>query len=302
MKMRRILSILSGIMILGTLSSCFDVNKDNDDSNGITDGFIAGKGIVVYKGYEPLKDKPVNIHYYIPADGNMATMPILFVMPGVDRNAGDYLNAWVEIAKNKKIMVFSLEFPLATYSSSQYIEGGMYSGSRLLPETQWTFSIIEPIFDYIVDAIGSKQKGYDMFGHSAGAQFVHRYMTFVPENRVLRGVSANAGWYTTLDFNVDYPYGLKNSPATLSGVTKFLGKQFFLHLGMADTDPKSSNLNHTSGSDAQGLYRYARGLYYWDNVKRLYPNPVSFKWEKIETPKVAHDYVKMSSAASQFLY
>jgi len=282
-------------------TSCWDDNDGDDEV--ITGSLRPGQGIVEYTGYEPLKSKPVRIHFYIPSDTEMKNMPVLMVFPGTGRNANDYLNAWVSIAKKKQIMVFALEFPSDTYSTSQYIEGGMFSGNTLLSESSWTFSIIEPIFDYIKAETGNKQQQYDMFGHSAGAQFVHRFMTFKPSNRVHRGVSANAGWYTVPDFTIDYPYGLKNSPATEEGVKAFFAKEFILHLGMADTDPNDSSLNHTAGADAQGLYRYARGLYYWNKVSEIkdakgYP----FNWVKYETPNVAHEFVKMTTAAANFLY
>ena len=38
-----------------------------------------------------------------------------------------------------------------------------------------------------------------MFGHSAGGQFVHRFVQFKPNSRVNYAISANAGWYTVPD-------------------------------------------------------------------------------------------------------
>ena len=51
-----------------------------------------------------------------------------------------------------------------------------------------------------------------MFGHSAGAQFVHRFVMFAPGPNLRTAISANAGWYTTLEENVAFPYGLKDAP------------------------------------------------------------------------------------------
>lgn len=45
------------------------------------------------------------------------------------------------------------------------------------------------------------------FGHSAGAQFVHRYVYRNPQ-RVQRAALSAAGWYTLPDAGVHYPYGL----------------------------------------------------------------------------------------------
>lgn len=278
------------------LTSCW---KDNDD-NGDTRTFKPGQGIVSYSGYQPLSSKPIKLHYYIPASGNMADMRILFVFPGTNRNADDYLVPWKSIADRKKMMVFSLEFPANTYTVAQYIEGGMFSGTTLLPESSWTFSMIEPLFEYIKSETGNTRSGYDMFGHSAGAQFVHRFMTFKPDNKVDRAVSANAGWYTVLDFNIDYPYGLKGSPATEAGLVKFFAKKFYLELGTADTDPNDPSLNTTPGAMAQGATRYARGLNYW-NVALAAKGNHTFNWEKKEIQGVGHDYARMIAAAGEFL-
>lgn len=277
------------------LTGCWD--DDDDGNNGI---FGPGQGIVSYSGYRPLSNKPIKVYYYIPPSGNMANMGILFVFPGTNRNADDYLIPWISIADNKKIMVFSLEFPSSTYTVSQYIEGGMFSGTTLLPESSWTFSMIEPLFDYVKQQTGNTRGGYDIFGHSAGAQFVHRYMTFVPSNRVNKAIAANAGWYTVLDFDIDYPYGLKNSPATQAGLVKFFAKDFYLELGTADTDPNDPNLNTTPGAMAQGANRYARGLNYWDVAERAKGNH-TFNWELKPVEGVGHEYREMIKAAGKLL-
>lgn len=290
---------INKLVWIGTLAVLGLVGCWKEDDGGSETGlFKSGRGIIPYAGYAPLNDKPINIHYYIPASGNAAEMSILLVFPGTNRNADDYLTPWIAVADRKKMMVFSLEFPAATYSASQYIEGGMFSGAALLPESAWTFSMIEPLFEYIKEQTGSRRTGYDIFGHSAGAQFVHRYMTFKPDNRVDRAIAANAGWYTLPDFTVEYPYGLKNSPATEAGLRRFFAKKFFLQLGTSDTDTDDSNLNKTPGAMEQGAYRYARGLYYWEAAEQA-KGSAPFNWEKVLVPNVGHEYRKMIAAAEQ---
>lgn len=84
-----------------------------------------------------------------------------------------------------------------------------------------------------------------------GAQFVHRYVTFMPDTRVDRAVSANAGWYTLPDVDVAYPYGLKNTDvATTSRVASLFARKLIVHLGTADTD--RNGLNTSAGAEAQG--------------------------------------------------
>ena len=62
-------------------------------------------GVIEYTNYEPLSNKPFNIHYYIPSTINQTTAPILFIFPGTDRNADDYLETWITLADQKGVMV-----------------------------------------------------------------------------------------------------------------------------------------------------------------------------------------------------
>ena len=54
---------------------------------------------------------------------------------------------------------------------------------------------IEHLFDYIRTKSGATRNTYLLDGHSAGAQFVHRIVTLLPDARYSRAVAANAGLY-----------------------------------------------------------------------------------------------------------
>ena len=263
--------------------------------------FQSGEGIVVFKEYAPLRHKPVNLYYYIP-EGDMKTMPVLFVLPGVNRNAADYRKCWKQGADRKKVMIFSLEFPADFYTSEEYNEGGMLVNNTIKPEKEWSFSVIEPIFEYICSQLNGTQQTFDLWGHSAGAQFVHRFILFKPEAPIGKAVSANAGWYTVPDLTVDFPYGLKNSPAGLVQQKEAFAKNLIIHLGTADTNPDDPNLNHSPGAELQGKHRYERGLYFWENSVRISELSGNLNWIKHEVNDVAHDYVKMAAAAVDLMY
>lgn len=265
------------------------------------DSLGTGRGKITYNAYAPLSHKPVTVHFYIPK-GDVSHMPVLFVLPGVNRNADEYLDAWKEGADKKGVMVFSLEFPKSTYSSEEYIEGGMFAGDQQKPEAEWTFSLLEPLFGYIKKELNSSQTTFDLWGHSAGAQFVHRYLLFKPAAPIGKAVSANAGWYTVPDLTVAYPYGLKNSTAGSASLKQAFGKRLIIQLGTADTDPNDSNLNHSPGAELQGPHRYARGLYFWDRSMRSSQTHGVFNWMKQEVPGVAHSYTRMAAKAWELLY
>lgn len=281
------------------LTSCFD--DDVIPTPGEEQKFLPGKGVLTYAEYSPLKDKPIKIHYNIPTDGNMANMPVLFVFPGQERNADDYLKAWTTESDKRKFMVFVFEFPEAYYSSSAYNEGGLFVGNVLQGQSNWTFSLIEPVFNKIVKDTGAKADGYDMWGHSAGAQFCHRFLTFMPNTKVKRLVSANAGWYTMPNVDIDYPYGLKNTNVGSGQLKTLFGKKLIVCLGTADTS--RDGLNTTAGAEAQGINRFERGKFYFSESKSISSGlGYDFNWEKIEVPGVGHDYEKMAAVAAEYLY
>ena len=96
--MMRVANLLI-LLIAVLMTSCF--KDDESESLGETSKFLPGDGIVTYSGYAPLADRPVRIHFHIPANGDMKKMPVLFVFPGLERNAADYLNAWRTEASNR---------------------------------------------------------------------------------------------------------------------------------------------------------------------------------------------------------
>lgn len=140
----------------------------------------------------------------------------------------------------------------------------MFKNNKALPEEQWSYSVIETIFDYVKEETGNQSTLYSMFGHSAGAQFVHRFVTFKQNTRLDKAIAANSGWYTVPDTQIEYPYGLKNSGfSDKPTLTHLFSSNLIVALGDKDTDPNDSSLRHTPEADAQGLYRYARGEHYY---------------------------------------
>lgn len=76
--MMRVANLLI-LLIAVLMTSCF--KDDESESLGETSKFLPGDGIVTYSGYVPLADRPVRIHFHIPANGDMKKMPVLFVFP-----------------------------------------------------------------------------------------------------------------------------------------------------------------------------------------------------------------------------
>ncbi|MDR0836477.1 MAG: hypothetical protein LBN11_07870 [Tannerella sp.] len=263
----------------------------------------SGQGIFEFTEYEPLKDKPVYLHYYIPEDGDRTQMPILIVFHGNGRKPDSYLNVWIPFAQEKKFIVVVPGFSQELYPEDAYNWGDMMLDGVLQPEEKWTFSIVEPIFDFVKSDLESVHDQYDIYGHSAGSQFAHRFLIFKNKNRVNRAVMANAGWYTVPDENIDFPYGLKNTPVKQSDLKDIFAKEAYVLLGTADTDPNHKDLKRTEGTNKQGAHRFGRGHYFMEQVKRI-AGEEGFKlnWQVREVEGAGHSNGQMAPAAVSILY
>jgi len=241
----------------------------------------------------------VKVWYFVPAGATPQT-PVVIVMHGVGRNGEDYLNDWRPHAAAKHFLLVVPEFSKAEFPG---VEGYNYGNTvdiagRLLPREQWSFNMIEPIFDAMRARTGNQTERYRLFGHSAGSQFVQRFIYFVPNARVDRVVCANAGWYMLPDLATAFPYGLKNTPVTEADLRHALALPLTVLLGTADTDPDASALRHTPEADAQGPFRLARGKFFvarGEEAARAHQAP--FGWRLAFVPDVAHSDKEMAPFA-----
>src|SRR5262245_12109255 len=138
----------------------------------------------------------------------------------------------------------------------------------------YVYSEIERLFGLITTTLGGNQPGYYLFGHSAGAQFVHRMLTFLPKTRVPGPVAGNAGWYTlpVRDQSSQslMPYGLQGTPIEEAAVRTLLGRNLTILLGEFDTASadEDSNVRNTSETRFQGRNRLERGKHYFELGQR----------------------------------
>lgn len=246
----------------------------------------------------------LKVWYFRPA-GLATDAPVLFVFHGVGRNADEYLDDWVEHAERKKFLLIVPEFSKERFpGDAAYNSGNMFDkAGQPRPRAQWTYSLIEPLFDALTPRLGHVRKDYMIYGHSAGAQFVHRFVFFVPEARYTRAVSANAGWYTLPTLNDAFPYGLKGSAADERALRSALARPLTVLLGEADIDPNSSALRHTPEADAQGLFRFARGKFFF---ARAQAEAAALKapchWNLATAPGIAHSNKGMAPFAVRQLF
>jgi poly(3-hydroxybutyrate) depolymerase len=247
----------------------------------------------------------LKVWYYRPATATAADTPVLFVIHGVGRNGEDYLNDWIEFADQKKFLLVVPEFSKEEFPGEEAFNSGNLfdAAGKPLPREQWSFSMIEPLFDALPAALGPHRQDYLIYGHSAGAQFVQRLLYFVPGARFTKAVAANAGWYMLPALDTAFPYGLKGTPADAAALRSALARPLVVLLGEADIDPKHAALRHTPESDAQGLYRFARGQFFFAHAKKEAEALHSpFNWTLGTAPGIAHSNKGMAPFAVRQLF
>jgi pimeloyl-ACP methyl ester carboxylesterase len=260
------------------------------------------RGAFIFDGYAPLRDRPVRVWYDAPADPS--TAQILIVMHGVGRNGAEYRDDWSDLVKGRNVLVLAPEFVEEHFPGAEMYNLGNVQDrdGRAVPMEQWTFQIVEALFDHVRQAVGSRTESYALFGHSAGAQFVHRFIAFMPTHRARIAVAANAGWYTVLDDTVRFPYGLDEGPRKERELGNAFASNLVILLGGDDVDGEDDSLRRDAGSDEQGKNRLDRGLNFYQTARDTASRQsLPFAWRLTALPAVAHSHTDMARAAAPIL-
>jgi tripeptide aminopeptidase len=245
----------------------------------------------------------VEVFYSRPPKMSARTK-VLLVMAGRQRNADEYLESWIEWGAKNDYLVLAPRFDDKNWLEPLgYNFGNIASGKERdntpNPKNKWAFTLIEEMFDFARREFKLEAAEYDLFGHSAGGQFVHRFMLFMPVSRVRTAIAANPGFYTLPDMNEVFPYGLKNSPhpITEKDLLEWTNRKLILMRGTADIE-RTESLRQTPEADAQGRNRFERAAFMFKKVREFNPKTT---WQMFEVPGVAHDQKGMALAAQKFL-
>lgn len=245
----------------------------------------------------------VKVFYSGPTKVDQKTR-LLIVMAGRQRNAEEYLDSWREWSAANNYVVIAPLFDKENWPEPLgYNFGNIASGKErdntANDKTKWSFKLVDDMFDDAAKRFTLGAKNYDVFGHSAGGQFVHRFMLFYPENRARIAIAANSGFYTLPDEEQVFPYGVRNSPCKISAkmLEAWTRKDIVIMRGTADIQ-RTESLRQSPEADAQGQNRFERAAYVFERIKQFNPRT---KWLLIDVPGIAHDQKGMSIPAQKFL-
>ncbi|MCB0427026.1 MAG: hypothetical protein KDD16_06930 [Mangrovimonas sp.] len=310
------------VVVLFSLLSC---SSDNDEPNGTNpnepenpgevidippgETLPSGSAVFHYEYTVGGFTKSLDIYYYLP-NNYAPTTPVLFVFHGTGRNADEYRDAMVAKAQELNFMVFAPEFSIQEFPDGDaynlgnvYVDGDNPTLQTLNPESQWAFSIVDPLFDYIKTLTGNENASYYAFGHSAGGQFLHRLLMFKPNSRIEKAVASASGWYTFPDETVPFPYGFGQSILSGSSLESLFSKQVIIQVGEDDDNPNSAGLRHNDYADAQGLNRKTRAVNFFDYCSDLASEEsLIFNWQFRLVPNATHDFGLPCEYAADVLF
>jgi pimeloyl-ACP methyl ester carboxylesterase len=297
------------LFILVGLTNCTDNTTSSSLDPSLPDANSSGSGVFEFNEYEPFESKTINVYYHIPENVD-ANSRILFVFHGNGRNAFDYRNAMIAQAEEYNFIVVAPQFSSQDFPGGDgynmgnvFVDGDNPTAETLNPEEEWTFSVIEPLFDYFRDLIGNLNTSYDVFGHSAGGQFAHRYIMFKPDANVNKVVASGSGWYTMPNLMVNFPYGYSNSPLEFNSLQDLYQQKLIVLIGELDNDPNATGLRRNEFADVQGDNRFERAQYFYnyalENAQQL---GVQLNWQIEVNSAAGHSYLLAASKGAELLY
>jgi poly(3-hydroxybutyrate) depolymerase len=243
---------------------------------------------------------PMRIFLHRPAAWT-ARDRVIIVMHGQGRDADRYLAQWAPQAEAANLLVVAPEFSRALYpTTAAYNWGNVVGegGAPNLPAT-WAFGTIDRVWAVVREHALAERSGYVLFGHSAGAQFVHRYLLLAEASAADAIITANAGSYTMPTREAAFPFGLGGTAVDEAMLARAFARPVTVLLGSDDVDQTHPSLPRQPGAMAQGPHRLARGLRFFAEARteaaRL---GVPFRWRLETVPGVGHDNAGMAARAA----
>ncbi|MBR4968872.1 MAG: hypothetical protein IKY57_01785 [Alistipes sp.] len=282
------------VAVVVSATPLFAANQDSQEL------YHRGLGSFIYTEYEPLSELPIDVHYYIPTKGDIKGMRVLFAMHGAGRKPANAAKAWRKFAERDGFVVIAPGFSEEYYKSWQYQRGGVVYKGELQPREKWTYNTIEAIFDHFKKHTGSVAEVYDMYGHSAGGQFTHRFALAMPDARLNIAVAANPGTWTFPLINglmgdngevYSFPFSVKGTPmANEESIKKFFARKLYLQAGTEDVATSGKWVPTNEASLVQGQTRFERARNMYEVSKKLAKKKGwEFNWEKVEVKGVGHN-------------
>ncbi len=262
-------------------------------------GEYSGDFVFEYKVGNKIKN--IKVYYYAPKELTQNSR-IAFVLHGASRSGRGYRDEWKQHARKYNFLVLCPEFTKQDFPGWWTYNGGnIYDKQekKYTPKEEWSFNVIEKLFDFVKEDRKMRVGTYGIFGHSAGTQFVHRMVLFMPEARFSVAIANGAGDYTHPTFEKTFSDGLRGTSATEQTVKQAFSKELIILMGKKDfvskTMPKSDDEMHKWDRvwRAKIFYKTVK-----EEAKRL---GVEHNWRFQFVPNADHNNPKHALFGSRFI-
>jgi len=228
----------------------------------------------------------LSIYYALPEKITPSTR-LVVVMHGRKRNGEEYRDQWVSKADELNLVIVVPEFPEEKFPGVFGFNYGNVFDENGNRTNYSAFQNLHALVDEVNLRFGIQSPKWGIYGHGAGAHFVHRLVLHDPDLGFELAIAANPGWYLTLS-DTEWPFGLKNSGISDDDLKKSLSKYFLVMLGKSDTSTKPNTPYVASIFDkvtAQGQHRLDRGRnFFKGSIKKAKELDVFLKWGMVEVP------------------
>jgi pimeloyl-ACP methyl ester carboxylesterase len=258
--------------------------------------------MVIAKLYNDQIGIRISAHLYLPNDV-LKCKKILVSVHGKNRNSSHYRNIFIPHLTDRNILIIAPRFKA---EKIRHKEALIYGNTHiekfpdlLQPKDLWTFTMIQGIIQAIADFTKIKYDSVDIFGHSAGAQFVQRLPFFYNIPKINNLIAANPGWYTFPDATKKFPYGVKGILGGEEMKKAFLSKMIFI-TGTEDTSRRY--LRRKNLESSQGANRHERALVFYDFSQEVAKrHGYKINWQIDVVKGLRHSAKKSAAIASQYI-
>ena len=192
------------------------------------------------------------------------------------------------------MLILAPLFDDARFPAWRYQRGGLVHDSVVQPPDTWTVTLVPKLLSW---ARQQEQRGNlpcMMIGHSAGAQFLSRFVAFAPTSTT-RIVIANPSTWVEPSEDVAAPYGfggIYDPVRAAAALRAYLAAPVTVLLG--EDDVGSKNLATAQQAEAQGSNRLDRGRNVFRQAEQsARQHGWPFNWHLAIVPGVGHDAARM---------
>ena len=230
---------------------------------------------------------------------------VVVVMHGLPRTAELYRDQWRDLAEAGRFLLLVPEFSRGKFPGTRWYNYGNAVDDQGQPvrRADWSFLALDRVVQAAMARAGATRGVFSIYGHSAGAQFLHRYLLLTGAPLAETLVIANSGAYTLPRSDRAFPEGLAGIALGPEVRASVFRRHVVVLLGEADTDPNHATLPRQPWAMAQGTHRFARGWFFFDTMRLVAEaQGALFTWRVATVPGVGHSNGGMARYAAEQLF